>query len=135
MPSYPTKEDILAQKIRFDDELIRVFRRWKEVSWKTLKDTNKKEALQKLIKELNAYYETNAELEFFDGGVSSYYVPSEHRIYLNSTPSIITALHEFCHHIKGHSELDACVYSINLFKEVFPLAYSRLRWEGHTLKK
>jgi len=56
-------------------------------------------------------------------------------IYLSdNNPSIISALHEFGHYLYGKSELKACRFSVHLFKEIFPIAYKKLKWEGHMLK-
>jgi len=56
-------------------------------------------------------------------------------IYLSAnSPSIISALHEFGHYKYGRSELKACRFSVHLFKEIFPIAYKKLKWEGHMLK-
>ena len=52
-----------------------------------------------------------------------------------SNPSIISALHELGHHLYGTKELDACTFSVGLFKSCFPRAYRTLKWEGHALVK
>lgn len=49
--------------------------------------------------------------------------------------SIISALHEFAHHLYGRSELTACRWSVWLFKETFPKAFQTLHWKGHLLVK
>lgn len=56
-------------------------------------------------------------------------------IYFGENPSIISCLHEIGHVIHGDSELDACRYSVHLFKEVFPKSYAQLTWKGHMLVK
>jgi len=52
-----------------------------------------------------------------------------------NNPSIISLLHEVGHIIHGKSELEACIYSVSIFKNLFPKEYSRLTWNGHMLKK
>ena len=47
--------------------------------------------------------------------------------------SIITTLHELYHYLYGGSELEACRFSVWLFREAFPKAYARLVWDGHML--
>jgi hypothetical protein len=48
--------------------------------------------------------------------------------------SVITFLHEWGHVLKGWSEYEACKWSINLFRRVFPVQYSRLNTDGHILR-
>ena len=64
-------------------------------------------------------------------------------------PSIISALHEFAHWLaaertkkhKGNplppkeEEIYACCWSINAFKETFPIAFRKLTWDGHMLRR
>jgi hypothetical protein len=69
-----------------------------------------------------------------DGGSSgrSYYLPQRHRIVLVGKLSVVTLLHELAHAC-GLGERDACAWSINLFRQVFPRQYSRLIHQGHML--
>lgn len=48
--------------------------------------------------------------------------------------SVITFLHEWGHMLKGASEHEACKWSLNLFRQIFPVQYSRLNAEGHILR-
>lgn len=64
---------------------------------------------------------------------SSYYDPNERVITLEGNPSIITCWHELGHHLFGNDELTACIFSISLFKIVFPKAFEKLNWNGHML--
>lgn len=50
-------------------------------------------------------------------------------------PSIISTLHELGHVLYGTSELEACRFSVWLFRAAFPRAYDKLVWEGHMLKR
>ena len=44
--------------------------------------------------------------------------------------SVITYLHEFGHAL-GKDEVDACVWSVNLFRRVFPRSFERCQFDGH----
>ncbi len=54
-------------------------------------------------------------------------------IMIGEKPSIISALHEFGHHLFGSSELKACRWSVWLFKKAFPKAFTKLKFKGHLL--
>ncbi|MCH8015076.1 MAG: hypothetical protein IH917_00450, partial [Acidobacteria bacterium] len=76
------------------------------------------------------------ELRFgrIDGTSSrgSYYRTSAHRIVMTGKLSVVTLLHEFDHAL-GKDEVDACRWSINLFRRCFPRQFSKLVPRGHTL--
>lgn len=136
---YPTKEEILAYKYTPDKRTVRILEDWKKESWKEAKDKDirfKRMSLARLIEELNLSYD-NVETAHVDVTdlPTCFYKPDTRTIYLDNSGSIISALHEYGHHLFGGEELMACVFSVNLFKEVFPKAYAKLRWEGHMLKK
>lgn len=61
------------------------------------------------------------------------YEPGLHRITLYGL-SVVTYLHEFAHAL-GKDERQACVWSINLFRRVFPRSYAACRHVGHTLQR
>lgn len=56
-------------------------------------------------------------------------------ITLHGKLSVLTFLHEWGHAIKGRSEYEACVWSVNLFRRVFPDNFNRLlaNARGHFL--
>lgn len=56
------------------------------------------------------------------------------RITLRGRLSVLTYLHEFGHAL-GYGERGACIWSINLFRRMFPQSYSRLVAVGHTLRR
>lgn len=56
------------------------------------------------------------------------------RITLRGRLSVVTYLHEFAHALGKLEEREACRWSINLFRRVFPRQFARLRAEGHTLR-
>ena len=63
---------------------------------------------------------------------SSNYRPATHTITIEGKFSVITFIHEFGH-ARGFDETDTVLWSVNLFKRVFPVSYSKLVGEGHTL--
>lgn len=56
------------------------------------------------------------------------------RIVLRGRLSLVTYLHEFGH-ARGKGERGACVWSINLFRRIFPRSFARLVPVGHTLQR
>lgn len=48
--------------------------------------------------------------------------------------SVVTYLHEFGHAL-GKDERQTCIWSINLFRRVFPRSFARCRQERHTLRR
>lgn len=93
-------------------------------------------ALSVLINALNDSNAFGGDDVWIEADAGEYaYRPSDQTIMLDhNRPSIISALHELGHHLYGDSELQACRFSVWLFKEAFPKSYAKLRWEGHMLK-
>jgi hypothetical protein len=81
-------------------------------------------------------YDMGEEDVDVDASAGSYaYDPWNCTILLDHNhPSLISALHEFGHYLHGESELEACQFSVWLFKEVFPRSYEKLSWDKHMLK-
>lgn len=121
-----------------------ILKGWAQSSWAHAKDKSagyQVVVLQELVRLLcRRAHRAHPALEFGpmerdgckkDGSLAG-------RIILNSsrkTLSIITVLHELGHHFYGESELQACRFSVWLFRAAFPNAYAKLEWEGHTLKR
>ena len=65
---------------------------------------------------------------------NSFYNSSEHSITLIGKFSVTTFLHEFGHS-RGFDEVDTVLWSVNLFKRIYPVLFSRLDTDssGHTL--
>jgi hypothetical protein len=63
---------------------------------------------------------------------SSYYSPALHEIGIIGKASVVTTLHEFAHAL-GKGERGATLWSVNLFRRVFPRQYNRLTTRGHML--
>jgi hypothetical protein len=137
MAKYPTKEEIMATPYPIKKELIVATLEWKakEYSreWKYMNKEKRGMALAKLIDCLNATQKKKTNTQFSN---IYCYQPSTKTIYLDrNNPSILSALHEFGHHILGANELEVCRLSVWLFKECFPIAFQKLTWKGHMLIK
>lgn len=128
---YPTKEQIINPKLKFKKETIAAVLSWKKEIWKKVP---KMEALTILIQTLANLYDKPVSVSRTDNK-SCYYNIATQTIYINDSLSIISALHEFAHHLFGSSELKACRWSVQLFQLTFPKAFERLVWQGHMLKK
>lgn len=75
-------------------------------------------------------FETN---ETRDSG-SSCFVPANDTIILRGRLSVVSYLHEFAHFRFGRSEVQACRWSINLFRRCFPRSWVRVTFEGHMVR-
>lgn len=107
-------------------------------AWKETGASDRVEYLKRLLNELNT--ERNGVPYRWIGGTEYTYAPA-HDGYASvitvdeEHPSIISALHELGHHLFGSDELEACRYSIGVFKAAFPKAFEKLAWNGHMLVK
>jgi hypothetical protein len=72
----------------------------------------------------------DVEANAFSG--DSGYSPAAHTITLRGRLSVVTYLHEFAH-ARGADERQACRWSINLFRRLFPHSFAHCRQVGHTL--
>ena len=145
MPNkYPTKAEILTKidKFEIDKEHFKLLSGWKTVFWKKNDNQESKVlALSILVDMLTknkviTTYEPGAHTCCFVrvGQIGQTYVKIP-TIVINKSLSILSTLHEVGHYFHGDSELKACLYSIKLFKKVFPKAFKKLKWDGHMLKK
>lgn len=62
-------------------------------------------------------------------GRSSSYSRGTNTLFITGKFSVITLLHEFGH-VRGFDETDAVMWSVNLYKRIFPISYSRLVSQG-----
>lgn len=132
MNKYPTKEEILtcaASPSKDDIELLRFWKsNWNKI-WIASKITN-----HGLVDLIALFIKSDTIIT--RTGKTYCYVPRVKVIQINvDRPSIISTLHEIGHAKFGNSELQACAWSVKLFKEVFPKAYAKLEWHSHMLKK
>lgn len=126
---YPTKEEIMTIEQKFKPEVLKMIKDWKKDEWK---ETKNDESIYFLLTRLSQIY--NKPLCITNLPTNSHYNPVSQTINLHNT-SIISALHEFAHHIFGPDEAKACKWSVWLFKKTFPNSFKELRWKGHMLIK
>ena len=88
---------------------------------------------EKLHKALSKAYGVDVAMEFRLGMRS--FDDSKKRLIVLATPSVITQLHEFAHALNGSDEEYAVRWSLNMFRDHFPLSFSRLRFKGHLALK
>ncbi len=126
MYRYPTKDEILEKEVVHKKETLRWLKVWKDF-WPY---RNTAPAVRNLLLELADIYKKPVKVLFRQE--VSCYAPREQTIKL-ANYSIVTALHEFAHHIYGHSEKRACRWSVWLFKQTFPEQMDKLMFKGHML--
>ena len=105
---------------------------WKEMNynnkWSGKNDAQKIESLKELIDVMCPADRCIGNQYCYD--------PINRRITLDyHNPSILSTLHEIGHCLYGESELKACKFSVWLFKDVFPKAFQKLKWDDHMLKQ
>jgi hypothetical protein len=138
--------------LEFKEEVIDVMTRWrKEVKpfrprdWSTANLHARIKKFQWLVDMLSDIYNIPAprvnigefsEQSWNSAGSSgsSNYNKLTHAITLHGKPSVTTLLHEFGH-ARCFDEMDACIWSVNLFRKIFPKSYGRLTQKGHVLLK
>ncbi len=135
---YPqTVVEILDDRMRFNPAATRAVKAFaKSKPWQGDVE-QRKEKMRKLNHDLAIAYDMREpDLVFggLDGGSSgeSHYIPLLHRIVMVGKLSVVTYLHEFSH-ARGRGELEACRWSVNLFRRCFPEQYARLVHRNHTL--
>lgn len=158
--SYPTREEILSEKpndIVFSPlgsdgfltdpivDFVPILQDWAETEWKVMKHgaySSQIVAFQHLVRRLcrKALFTTTPQIHFSDTEGDSYHADvTLPRILLGTRStkplSLLTLLHELGHHFYGESELQACRFSVWLFRAAFPRSYAKLEWDGHTLKR
>jgi hypothetical protein len=126
--SYPTEKEIMETPVSHKTEVLKFMKEWKA---KYEDNYNSTTAMADLIFGLAKIYQKPVSLTF-NSDKAYYQAP---RIYLRKKHSVITALHEFAHHIYGKSEKQACRWSVWLFRKIFPREFERLEFKGHMLIK
>ncbi len=129
--------EIIDDSMRFKPATLKALRRFADSRPWRGRLTERKQKFRKLHQALStAYGISEPQLVFgsIDGSSSgeSHYIQPMHRIVLVGRLSVVTFLHEFAH-ARGLGERDACRWSVNLFRRVFPGQYARLVHVGHTL--
>ena len=138
--NYPRSvAECLSETIKFKPEVLRAVRRFAKMKpWRgTVPE--RQEKCRWLNRALaDAYGVDEPRLVFGtdeskDSG-SSCYIPSMRTIILKGRLSVVSYLHEVGHFLFGRSEHQACRWSINLFRRVFPKTFARCHWDGHMLR-
>lgn len=136
MPEYPRNlEEALGRPLKFHPETldaIQAFARLKP--WRGTFD-ERQSKFRQLHADLCQIYGVNPTLIVQGDGTgdsgSSSFCLGTNVIALTGRLSVITFLHEWGHVLKGHSEFEACRWSLGLFQRGFPKSFARLRWDRH----
>lgn len=139
MNMYPPMDEILTSEPEISQKSIEATKLWKHKfykGWSTLNNGAKTQRLRILFGLLTAHEELNLNETKIEETNFYAWSPTEQKLYMNTErPSIISTLHEFGHRLHGRSELDACRFSVWLFKKVFPNSFKKLTADGHLLKQ
>ena len=143
MPNYPTPKQIMDKKIEFDDYIIGKISEWKNYrysNWSKKSLNSRIENLQYLISDLfwamRCKGLTEKNYPEVERGNHFCFSQKSKTIFIDeNNPSILSTLHEIAHAAFGSDELEACAWSVQLFKECFPEAFAKLVWDGHMLVK
>lgn len=135
MAKYPTKEKILEKEMGIEVEVLDYVRSWRKTTWKEARDTGfllpKQKALALLVTEIALLLKKPVNVEINNKAPVCMYQKSTMTITLDTSASVISALHELGHHLFSLKELLPCRWSNQIFKEVFPKAEEKLLWQGH----
>ena len=136
MPDYPQSlEQALGQPLKFPPATLKAVRAFAASKpWRGTFD-ERQPKFRQLHADLCRIYRVNPTLVISGDGTGdsggSCFQPGANVITLTGRLSVITFLHEWGHVLKGHSEFEACRWSLRLFQRCFPRSWARLRWEGH----
>jgi hypothetical protein len=140
MPPYPQNmEEALGQPLKFPPATLRAVRAFAASKpWRgTFEERQAK--FRQLHADYCRIYGINPTLNIEGDGTGdsggSGYCPISHTITLVGKLSVITFMHEWGHILRGHSEFEACRWSLRLFERCFPKSFARLQWEGHVARK
>lgn len=138
---YPASLDEVIRDVKYKRETLAALRRFKRSNpWKGTFPVRLGKFIE-LHNDLCDIYGVNVEL-FIDPSIlenshsgRSNFNPALNTITLYGKLSVLTFLHEWGHVLKGTSEYEACIWSVNLFRRVFPDNFNRLRdnARGHFL--
>jgi hypothetical protein len=133
------KKPLISDDVEYSPEVIKACKYWRD-NIHPFKTNSPQEALKKcewllphIFKTFNKPIPT---LSFIEAAHSNgAYYPFDNTITFYGKVSIITFFHEIAHAIYGSNEKTAVLWSVNLFRRIFPLSYSRLIADGHCLVK
>jgi hypothetical protein len=137
--NYPrTVREVLSNRRTYRPATLKVLREFRRAKPWRGSEAERRAKFRKLHRQLCRIY--GEELRRGNGSLPTLsfsqrevacYIPSQNRINL-PTLSVVTYLHEFAH-VRGADERQACGWSINLFRRIFPRSYARCRHDGHML--
>jgi hypothetical protein len=129
--NYPTNvAQVLSDTRTYRPDALRALRAFRRTKpWRGT-EAERRAKFRRLHRELCRVYGVHPSLTFSEREVACY-VPVQDRINLPRL-SVVTYLHEFAH-TRGADERQACRWSINLFRRVFPRSFARCRQVGHML--
>lgn len=129
-PNYPrTVAEVLRDR-RYNPDALRALKAYRRSKPWQGTPAEQRQKLNALHAELCRVYALRTSLVF---GSDDCYSRLGDRITL-SRVSVVTYLHELAH-ARGADERQACGWSINLFRRVFPRSYASLQHVGHTLRR
>lgn len=134
---YPD-EPINNSEMKFKSETIDCLKEFKKYYPYSVGNDERLKGMQELLIKLSRAYNIPAPsltfFKFIDGSDSfqSYYDFLTNSIVIIGKLSIITFLHEFAHAL-GKDEPGATMWSVSLFRRVYPSAYKKLQAQGHCL--
>lgn len=130
-------ERILETPVEYPAHVIDVMKEFKKYhKLGTESDESRLDAMSILVREIASAYQVQApiiRMDRIDGSSSadSCYSQNDHSITMRGKLSIITFLHEVAHAILSHNEHQARVWSLNLFKRIYPKSFAKLQGDGH----
>lgn len=137
--NYPqTVAEVIDDAIRFKPAVLAAVHAFKvSHPWRGSLD-ERHAKFRKLYADLSAVYGiAPPHLVFGNDHVSdsgsSAYLPQMRTVVLRGRLSVVTALHEYAH-VLGKDEHQACRWSVNLFKRVWPRLFARCHHERHMLR-
>lgn len=137
--NYPTKEQILENKTKIKEwkNIRQITLDWKTIyydkQWKKYHKHKKTYLIAVLICRILDEMKNKAVFNVNSHNYS-YNIQTKTINLIMNKPSIISSLHELGHALFGKSELEACSFSVHLFKECFEEEYKKLIWHNHMLK-
>lgn len=141
LADYPASLDEVIRDVKYKRETVAALTRFKRFQpWKG-ELVSRMDKFRQLHTDLCSIYGMNVNLNFNpsimlnEGSGRSNFDTLTNTITLHGKLSVLTFLHEWGHVLKGSSERQACIWSVNLFRRVFPDNFDRLRdnARGHFL--
>ena len=141
MPNYPaTVAEVIRPQRKYKPEVLAALREFR--SSKPWRGTVAERKLKfgALHAALTRIYGRPVRLEFSVGEIETergngYCTADRRTIVLTGKLSVVTYLHEFSHAIFGPDERQACDWSINLYRRIFPRSAARMITDGHLIDR